>query len=260
MTVLRVVVVDDEQLAREGMVELLERFPDLTIAGAFADGVTALAAFDVARPDVVFVDIQMPGMSGLELVEALDQDPLPTVVFVTAHDAYAIRAFELHALDYLLKPVTMERLGQTLDRVRQSRRGVQDDDFRRRLAAMLDSLTPDRPRGAGRLIVREVGQIVVVTTRDVDWIEGADYYAKLHVGPKVHLLRETLGSLERRLDPHRFLRVHRSTIVNLARVRAVESHERGTGIIVLGTGARLKVTGARRAELERRLEEFHFQA
>lgn len=257
MTSLRAVVVDDEPLAREGLVELLELQPGITIAGAFADGLSALAALDQARPDVLFVDIQMPGMSGLELVEALDQVPLPAVVFVTAHDAYAIRAFELNALDYLLKPVTRERLAQSVERVRQSRRVADDDDFRRRLATALEAMSPGRPRGAGRLIVREVGQIIVVATRDVDWIEGADYYARLHLGPKVHLLRETLGSLEQRLDPGRFMRVHRSAIVNLARVRSVETEERGAAIAVLSTGARLKVTADRREELERRLEEFH---
>lgn len=254
MKTLRAVVVDDEPLALEGMVELLERVPGIEIAGAYADGVAALAALEGAKPDVLFVDIQMPGMSGLELVESLDLVPLPMVVFVTAHDAYAIRAFELQAFDYLLKPVARDRLERTLERLRASAREG-DDDFRRRLAAVLDSLTPDRPRGAGRLIVREVGQIVVVATRDVDWVEGADYYAKLHVGAKVHLLRETLGSLEKRLDGRRFMRVHRSAIVNLARVKAVEAGERGAGIVVLSTGARLAVTAARREELEQRLEQ-----
>lgn len=256
MNPLRCVVVEDEPLAREGLVELLERFPDVVSVGAFAEGLSALAALETARPDVLFVDIQMPGMSGLELVEALHLEPLPSVVFVTAHDAYAIRAFELHALDYLLKPVTRERLAQTLERVRRSARGGKDADFRARLSTMLEAL-PDRPRGAGRLIVREVGQIIVVATQDVDWVEGADYYAKLHVGAKVHLLRESLSSLERRLDPQRFMRLHRSAIVNLGRVRAVEAQERGTGLVVLGTGARLRVTAGRRKELKRRLAEFH---
>jgi len=256
MTDLRAVVVDDEPLAREGLVELLEQQPGVTVAAAFADAPSALAALDRVRPDVLFVDIQMPGMSGLELVEALDQDPLPAVVFVTAHDAHAVRAFEVNALDYLLKPATGERLRQSLERVRQAR-GTTDAAYRDRLAAMLGTLLPGRAAGAGRLIVREVGQIVVVATRDVDWIEGADYYAKLHVGPRVHMLRESLASLEQRLDPARFLRVHRSTIVNLGRVRAVEAHDRGDGIVVLATGARLKVTRARRAILEQRLESLH---
>ncbi len=254
MSPLRVMVVDDEPLAREGMVELLQRFPTVEIVGALSDGAAALAAAASQTPDVLFVDIQMPGMSGLELVEALDHPGLPKIVFVTAHDAYAIRAFELHALDYLLKPVTLERLTQTLERAQRPTQADSEEQFRQRVAAVLATLMPDRGRGVSRLIVREVGQIIIVQTREVDWIEGADYYAKLHLGPKVHLLRETLNSLEQRLNPKQFVRVHRSALVNLARVQSVEAHERGAGIVVLNTGARLKVTRERRLELERRLE------
>ncbi|NOT08988.1 MAG: response regulator transcription factor [Gemmatimonadales bacterium] len=253
---LRVVVVDDEPLAREGLVELLEAYPGVTVVGAFADAAAALAGLERVRPDVLFVDVQMPGLNGFELVEALTSDPLPGVVFVTAYDEYAIRAFEVNAIDYLLKPVTAERLGQAIERVGAHVRGAGDRDYRASMAALLKGL-PERAQGAGRLIVREVGQIVVVPTRDVDWIEGADYYCKLHCGAKVHLLRETLGSLEQRLDSRRFMRVHRSAIVNLARVGAVEAHLRGEGIVVLTSGTRVKVTRSRREELERRLEDFH---
>jgi two-component system, LytTR family, response regulator len=178
---------------------------------------------------------------------------LPAVVFVTAYDAHAVRAFELNAADYLLKPVTPDRLEAALQKVRAQRSARRPS--RAELAGLLAGLAPDRPRGASRLIVRELGQIVVVAAREVDWIEGADYYAKLHVGPKVHLLRETLGSLEQRLDPRRFFRVHRSTIVNLERVRIVESALRGDGVAVLSSGARVKVTGHRRDELERRIAD-----
>lgn len=257
MKPLTVVVVDDEPLAREGLVEQLETLPGITVIGAHGDGASALAALDRAMPDVLCVDIQMPGLDGFDLVAALDRDRLPAIVFVTAHDAHAIRAFEVNAQDYLLKPVTAERLQQAMDRARRLGRTAGDAGYRDRIAALLEGMAPVRAPWAGRLIVREVGQILVVATRDVDWIEGADYYAKLHVGPKVHMLRETLASLEQRLDPARFLRVHRSTIVNLARVRAVEAHERGDGIIVLATGARLKVTRSRRELLEQRLEALH---
>jgi two-component system LytT family response regulator len=199
----------------------------------------------------------MPGMSGLELVELLDLQPLPAIVFVTAYDAYAIRAFELNAMDYVLKPASPERLRQSLERIRARRPEKESADFQQRLAALLDGLAPGRPRGIGRLIVREVGQVIVIATREVDWIEGADYYAKLHVGGKTHLLRETLTSLERRLDPGRFMRINRSTIINLTRVQSVETHQRGEGIVVLGSKERLKVTAQRREELERRLEGLH---
>ena len=255
MSNLRAVVVDDEPLAREGLAEQLQAIPGVSIAGVFADGAAALAGIGAAQPDVLFVDIKMPGMSGFELVESLDLDPMPAIVFVTAYDAFAIKAFEVNAMDYLLKPVSAERLAQSVDRVRS--RAQSPGDFRERLTAALDSIAPERPRGVGRLIVREVGQVIVVATRDVDWVEGADYYAKLHVGPKVYLLREPMASLEQRLDPARFLRVHRSAIVNLTRVRSVEAALRGEGVAVLADGTRIKVTRARREELERKLEQLH---
>lgn len=257
MTTVRVMVVDDEPLAREGLVELLETHPGIAVAGSFGDGVSALAAIEAERPDALFVDVQMPGMTGFELVESLEVDPFPAVVFATAYDEYAIRAFEVNAVDYLLKPVARERLAQTVERVRAHARGRGDADYKAKLASLLERVAPARAEGVGRLIVREVGQIIVVPTRDVDWIEGADYYAKLHVGGKVHMLRETLASLEQRLGAGRFLRIHKSAIVNLTRVRVVESHVRGEGIAVLADGTRLKVTRARRELLERRLEELH---
>lgn len=257
MSPLRVVVVDDEQLAREGMVELLEKETDVVIAGAFGDGLSALKALDSLEADALFVDIQMPGMTGLELVELLDLERLPAIVFVTAHDAYAIRAFDLSAMDYLLKPVSPERLGQSLERIRTSRPEKENADYRTRLAALLDGLVPGRAQGVGRLILREVGQVLIIATREIDWIEGADYYARLHVGGKTHLLRETLASLERRLDQGRFMRINRSVVINLTRVRSVETHLRGEGIVVLANNERLKVTAQRREELERRLEGLH---
>ena len=254
---MRVIVVDDEPLAREGMVELLETHDGIEIAGAYPDAPAALPAIESIKPDAVFVDVQMPGMTGFELVDALDLDPLPAIVFVTAYDEYAIRAFEVNAIDYLLKPVSTDRLGQTVARVRAHVRGRRDDGYRAKMTTLLDGVVPDRTQGVGRLIVREVGQIIVVPTRDVDWVEGADYYAKLHVRAAVHMLRETLSSLEQRLDARKFLRIHRSAIVNLTRVRAVESAARGEGVAVLADGTRLKVTRAKREELERRLEQLH---
>jgi len=258
---LRVMVVDDEPLAREGLVELLEPHAGVDVVGAFADAPSLLGALDDARPDAIFVDVQMPGMTGFELVDAIDVDPLPAVIFVTAYDEYAIRAFEVNAVDYLLKPVSTERLAQTVERLRTHVRAREttrpDDAYRAKMTSLLDGTLPDRAHGVGRLIVREVGQIIVVPTRDVDWVEGADYYVKLHVRNAVHMLRETLSSLEQRLDPRKFLRIHRSAIVNLTRIRVVEASVRGEGVAVLVDGTRLKVTRARREELERKLELLH---
>lgn len=244
-------VVDDEPLAREGLVELLRAMPDVEVAGAFADGVSVLHAIDASVPDVLCVDIRMPGLDGFDVVAALDPERTPAVIFVTAYDAFAVRAFEVNAMDYLLKPVTADRLATAIERVRDRKRA--EPLTPERLTDLLEQLASARSIGTSRLLVREVGRVVVIPTSDVDWIEGADYYARLHVGPKSSLIRESLASLERRLDPARFLRLHRSAIVNLSRVRVVEAAERGDGIAVLTTGARIRVTAARREELERRL-------
>ena len=244
-------VVDDEPLAREGLVELLRAMPDVEIAGAFADGVSALHAIDAKVPDVLCIDIRMPGVDGFDVVAALDPDRTPALIFVTAYDAFAVRAFEVNAMDYLLKPVTAERLAAAIDRVRDRKRP--EPMTPERLTDLLEKLASTRSPGVGRLIVREVGRVVVIPTSDVDWIEGADYYARLHIGTKSHLIRESLSSLERRLDPARFQRLYRSAIVNLSKVRVVEAAERGDGVVVLTTGARIRVTASRRGELERRL-------
>ena len=253
-------VIDDEPLAREGLVELLDPHEGVEVTGVFADGASMLSALEANPPDAIFVDVQMPGMTGFELVDAIDVDPLPAVIFVTAYDEYAIRAFEVNAVDYLLKPVSTERLTQTVERLRahvRARGSTAPDAYRAKVTSLLDGVVPDRAHGVGRLIVREVGQIIVVPTRDVDWVEGADYYVKLHVRNTVHMLRETLASLEQRLDARKFLRIHRSAIVNLTRVRAVEAAVRGEGVAVLVDGTRLKVTRAKREELERKLELLH---
>lgn len=251
MTKLRVMVVDDEPLAREGLVDLLRALPDVEVAGSYADGVSVLHAVDANVPDVLCVDIRMPGLDGFDVVAALDPERTPAVIFVTAYDAFALRAFEVNAIDYLLKPVTADRLASAIERVRDRKRP--EPLTPEKLTDLLEKLAPTRAAGVGRLIVREVGRIVVIPTSDIDWIEGADYYARLHIGAKSHLIRESLSSLERRLDPARFQRVHRSAIVNLSRVRVVEAAERGDGVVVLVTGARVRVAAARRAELEQRL-------
>jgi two-component system LytT family response regulator len=253
MTALRVMVVDDEPLAREGLADQLRAIPGVEVVGVHADGAAALQAMEGTSPDALFIDIRMPGLDGFDVVAALDPAKAPAVVFVTAYDAFAVKAFEMNAMDYLLKPATAERLAQAVERVR-SRNRAADSGYMERFNDLLERVAESRPRGVGRLIVREVGQVIVIPTADIDWIEGADYYARLHVGARAHLMRESLTSLERRLDSSRFLRVHRSAIVNISRVRVVEAAERGDGIAVLGSGARVRVVRAQRAELEKRIE------
>jgi len=257
---LRAVVVDDEPLAREGMVDLLALDGDVEIVGVFDGGQPAVDAIRALRPDVLFLDVQMPEMNGFELLRALGDDAPPVTIFVTAYDRYAVQAFEVNAVDYLLKPIEETRLRAALAKAKRVTQIApsQAPVERERLLAALERVTAGMAEsGAGRIIVRDAGRMQVVRAVDVTWIEGAGSYVKLHVGGKAIMHRETLASLEARLDTRRFLRVHRSAIVNLAQVRAVESHLRGDGVVVLHDGTRLKVLAARRGQLETLLEGLH---
>lgn len=259
---LRVVVVDDEPLAREGMVDLLALDDEVVVVGVFDGGQPAVDAVRALQPDVLFLDVQMPEMSGFELLHALGDAAPPVTIFVTAHDRYAVQAFEVNAVDYLLKPIEESRLGTALAKAKRlTQAGALPTALEReRLLAALERVTAgmaDGASGAGRIIVRDAGRMQVVRAVDVVWIEGAGSYVKLHVGGKAIMHRETLAALETRLDARRFLRVHRSAIVNLAQVRAVESHLRGDGVLVLHDGTRLKVLAGRRSQLETLLEGLH---
>ena len=249
-TPLRALVIDDEPLAREALRLLIARDQDFSVAGE-CTGVDAPALIARTRPDVLFLDIQMPELDGFGVLEAVGVDAIPAVVFVTAYDAYAVKAFDVHALDYLLKPFDDVRFTQTLQRVKmQLRGGNAKASTTDRLVALLD----DRERAARyarRFLVRVREKVVVVRTEDIDWIEAADYYASIHTGPSSYLLRETMAELERRLDPERFFRVHRSAIVNLDRVREVHPLFRGDCTLVLSNGTQVKLSRTRRDEFER---------
>lgn len=245
---LRVLIVDDEPLARKLLRLLLEADPEVVVAGE-CSGVGGAAEVARTRPDILFLDVQMPEVDGFDLLEALGADETPVVVFVTAYDRYAVRAFEVHAVDYLLKPLEDARFAQALARAkehaRSRRRGQADEGLR--------ALLQDRSRHARRFLVRTREATVVVNADEVDWIEAADYYCCLHVGGKSHLLRETMTELAGRLDPERFFRVHRSAIVNLARVREIHPLFRGDSELVLSDGARVRLSRTRRGEFERLL-------
>jgi two-component system LytT family response regulator len=257
VSVLRVLIVDDEPLAREGIRLLLEAEPDIEIAGEATDGAEAVAAIERLRPDLVFLDVQMPGMTGLEVLSRVEVERMPEVVFCTAYDQYALQAFEHHALDYLLKPFDDERFHGTLERARSRIRDRGADNLGRKMLAMLAefgaagaAVAPRAPQSpfADRLAVKTGGRTYFLRADEIDWIEAADYYVKLHVGGKEHLLRESMNKLEKELDPQRFLRVHRSSIVNLDRVK--ELHGRGNEhAVVLQDGTRLKLSRSRREKL-----------
>jgi len=252
---LRVVVVDDEPLARTGMRDLLARDPELEVVAQCADGREAVRAIGALRPDLVLLDVQMPEMDGFEVLREIGAERMPLVVFVTAYDRFALRAFDVAAVDYLLKPFDDERFQRAVDRAKHAVRNAEVGELGRRLAGLLErggaEPPPEAPATyASRLMVKNTGRTVFVRVEEVDWIEADDYYAKLHVGEKTHLLRESMGSLESRLDPLRFFRVHRSAIVNLDRVREVQFLFRGEHVVILHDGTRLKLTRSRLEKLE----------
>jgi len=217
--VAKVVVVDDEPLAREGLRALLAGDREVEVVAECADGQAAIEAIRRLKPDIVFLDVQMPDLDGFDVLRALAGEPLPAVVFVTAYDKYALRAFDVHAVDYLLKPFHDERFAEALA-IAKARRG---EDMTERIARLLDERKPK----VMRVLVKTGGRVLFIRADEIDWIEAADYYVKLHVAGKVHMLRESMAALEARLDPELFFRVHRSAIVNLERVRELQPFSQG---------------------------------
>ena len=254
---IRVVVVDDEPVARRGLIRLLEAEDGVEVVGRAADGEEALAVLRRERPDVVFLDVEMPGADGLLVAEelrAIEHPPL--VVFVTAFDQYAVQAFELEAADYVLKPFDTERLRQVLGRVRtQLRRFALDDlDAGARILRELGGPGLADRRAADRLVIREGGTVVFLRPDEVDWIEAAGNYVRVHAGRERHLVRSTLSSMEDRLAPHGFLRASRSALVNLARVRKVDPGGSGTYVAVLEDGRRIPISRRAVPRLRRAIE------
>jgi len=239
---LAVLVVDDEPLARERVVQLVEAMPGLELAGEARNGVEALDLIDSVRPDLVLLDVEMPGLTGFEVVTALDRSELPGVIFVTAYDHYAVKAFDVGAIDYLLKPVTRARFAEAIERARERLASVRARRAERRRVsdAAIEAARSRGPRA--RYAVRIGRRHHVVPVGQIDWIEAADNYLKLHVGGKAHLARGTIGDAERELDAARFARIHRSTLVAIDRIAAVDRGESGAWVVELQTGATLRVS------------------
>jgi two-component system LytT family response regulator len=260
VTKIRTLVVDDESLARERVLSLLQQEADVEVVGECSDGGQAVTAIQEQSPDLVFLDVQMPGCDGFEVLKNISPDRMPTVVFITAYDEYALRAFEVHALDYLLKPFDDERFHAAIAR---SKRAIRDDEVGQ-LSQRLLGLLETRSRGefpargtpaAGqayltRLVVKNAGRVIFVRVDEIDWIEAADYYVRLHVARKSHLLRETMSALDDQLDPTRFFRVHRSAIVNLDRLVEIQPYFHGEHVLVLQDGSKLKLSRSRKEKLE----------
>lgn len=244
----RTLIVDDESLARDRLRHLLQSHPEIEIAGECADGRAAVEAIHKLSPDVVFLDVQMPELDGFGVLESIADKPMPLIVFVTAHDKFALRAFEVHAVDYLLKPFDRERfeaaLRHALEQV-QNRTGLNPSERQAGLLADLNSAS----KAPQRLAVKSGGHIVWVGLDEIDWIESADNYVELHTGPKSHLLRETLNALETRLPKDKFVRISRSAMVNPQRIKELHRMVYGGYEILLQNGARLMLSRRYRDKL-----------
>lgn len=232
-------LVDDEPLAREGLRLLLARDPDFSLIDEARNGREAVEAIRTRQPDVVFLDVQMPEMDGFAVVQEVGAERMPAVVFVTAHDKYAIHAFEINAIDYLLKPVTAERFATALTRAKARLIAGPGGDANRQILSLLESIASPR-RALKRLAVRSAGKTVFVDVGDIDWIEAAENYVQLHSGRAEHLLHVTMNALERSLDPDTFLRIHRSVIVNVHRIKELQPVMHGEYVITMIDGVRLQ--------------------
>lgn len=235
-------IVDDEPLARARLRKLLAAEPDVAIAGECGNGAEAIDYLQNHRPDLLFLDVQMPEISGLDVLRALPAGRLPAVIFVTAHDQHAVAAFEVQALDYLLKPFTQARLGAAVDRVRRHLQARDFSAINQQLMAWLQKTPPAGPAYLNRFAVKNGSQIVFLKVTAVDYIEAASNYAILHTDTGNHVLRETLVSLETRLAPGQFRRISRSVIVNLERIRELHAGPQGDHVVVLQSGQELTLT------------------
>ena len=253
MTAIRTLIVDDEPLAREGLQALLQKEKDIELIGQCEDGKEAVKAIAKKKPDLVFLDVQMPELDGFGVLERFDLSELPAIVFVTAYDQYALKAFEVHAVDYLLKPVDGERFRATLDRVRRQLALKQNDGIPQKLTALLEDLAT-KQKTLDRLVVKTGGKIFFLKTDEIDWIEAAGDYVKLHVGTAAHLVRETLTVLESKLDPEKFLRIHRSTIVNLDRIKEMQPMFYGDYVVILRSGTQLSMSRTYKEKLSKMLD------
>lgn len=258
---MRTLIVDDEPAAREGLRHLLAADPEIEVVGECRDGKTATAAIRDQAPELVFLDVQMPELDGLGVLRDVPVEQRPVVVFVTGYDRYALQAFEVHAVEYLLKPFTDDRFREALSQAKLQVRRTRMGELGREIATLAGSDAaaapaekPAAPKGyRSRLVVKTGGNVVLVPVEDIDWIDADGDYVRIHVAKASHTVRETMHHLETELDPSRFVRIHRSTIVNLARVKELQPFYRGEFVAVLHDGTRLKLSRGCRDTLEARL-------
>ncbi|NBB73077.1 MAG: response regulator [Bacteroidetes bacterium] len=249
-------IVDDEELARRGVRSRLAARDDVRVVAECASGREAVDAVTEHGPDLVFLDVQMPGLDGFDVIEEIGPEQMPVVIFVTAYDEHALRAFDVHALDYLLKPIDEERLHDAIDRAKTQLDQRRSSTLGDRLDALLDAVASGEiaeAEAAGiteRFVIKTGGRITFVEADAIDWVEAAGDYVRLHTSEKVHLLRETMGGMEERLDPDRFLRIHRSTIINTERLKELRPYGNSEYIVVLDDGTELKLSRTYRDALD----------
>ena len=241
-TKIRVLIVDDEPLARRFIRRMLKDDQEVSIIGECKNGLEAVAAIREKSPDLLFLDVQMPELDGFMVLETLGLENAPQVIFVTAYEQYAIRAFEIHALDYLLKPFDQARFNKALGHAKERLTvSPQDETERRQLTALLENIK-QRPKFLERLIIKADGRIIFLKTEEIDWLEADDKYVHLHVGKTSHMVRQTLSGMEAQLDPEKFLRIHRSTIVNLERIKELQALFGGEHTVILNDGTELTLS------------------
>jgi two-component system, LytTR family, response regulator len=239
---IRALIADDEPLARERITRLLSSETDVQIVSQCRDGLEAITSIKNSRPDLAFLDIEMPEIDGLGILREIPPDATPVIIFTTAYDHYAIQAFEAHALDYLLKPFDEERFRRALQRARTHLENLRSKDLAERLLAALEEARPATTSEGDRLVIKSGGKVVFLKLEEIDWVEAAANYVHIHVGNEGYYMRETMNSFEARLDPSRFIRIHRSTIVNLAKIKELQPCNNGEFIVVLRNGKELSLS------------------
>lgn len=253
---IKTLIVDDEPLARQNIHLLLKKDPEIEMIGECGSGAEALKIIKERSPDLMFLDIQMPEVSGFDVLEKLNGVNIPVVVFVTAFDQYALKAFEVHAIDYLLKPFNDERFEKALKHAKAQVESMESNKFSQKLFSLLEDHGIDRAAKTAaakflkRVMVKSAGRVIFLSVDDIEWISAEDYYVKLHTGKKSYLLRETMNDLEAQLDPDKFIRIHRSTIVGIERIKELHPHFNGDYMVVLNDGTELKLSRSRREQVQ----------
>jgi two-component system, LytTR family, response regulator len=245
---IRAIIVDDEPPARNKIRELLKANPDVEIVDECSNGREAVQSIASKAPDLVFLDIQMPELDGFGVIEAIGPEHLPAVVFVTAYDQYAVQAFEVHAIDYLLKPFDRQRFQTALNRVTDYLQSNQRDELNQQLNSLLRQLKGPRKQ-TERFVVKSGGRVFFLKNDEIDWIEAAGNYVRLHVGTETHLLRETMSAIQKKLDASRFIRIHRSTFVNIEKIKELQPWFHGEYVVIMRDGTQLTMSRSYRSSL-----------